>query len=132
VGAAETLGVGRMDGVSNRLDRATLTYIIFYSWQSDLPNATNHGFIEKALEIAAKSIRDDDSIQIEPVVDRDTVGVPGTPDIAETILDKIERAQIFVCDVSIINQDTQFRLTPNPNVLIELGYALKALSSHGS
>ena len=103
--------------------------IVFYSWQSDLPNATNRGFIQKALENAAKSIRDDDSIQVEPVVDRDTSGVPGSPDIARTIFEKIEESQVFVCDVSIINQSGESRPTPNPNVLIELGYALKTLGS---
>lgn len=102
---------------------------IFYSWQSDLPNATNRGFIGQALENAAKAIRNDDSIQVEPVVDRDTAGVPGAPDIASTILAKIEQAQVFVCDVSIINQGTESRFTPNPNVLIELGYAMKALGT---
>jgi hypothetical protein len=102
---------------------------IFYSWQSDLPNSTNRGFIGQALENAVKAIRKDDSIQVEPVVDRDTAGVPGTPDIASTILSKIEQAQAFVCDVSIINQSTQSRFTPNPNVLIELGYAMKALGT---
>lgn len=103
--------------------------IIFYSRQSDLPNATNRGFIQKALENAAKAIRNDGSIQVEPVVDRDTVGVPGAPDIASTILAKIEQARVFVCDVSIISQETNSRPTPNPNVLIELGYAMKALGS---
>src|SRR5436305_3979267 len=101
--------------------------IIFYSWQSDLPNAVNRSFIEKALETAIKSVRNDDSIQIEPVIDRDTSGVPGSPDIAGTILEKIEQSQIFVCDVSIINLDQPSRPTPNPNVLVELGYALRAL-----
>lgn len=102
---------------------------IFYSWQSDLPNPTNRGFIGQALENAAKAIRNDDSIQVEPVVDRDTAGVPGAPDIASTILAKIEQAQVFICDVSIINQGTRSRPTPNPNVLIELGYAMKALGA---
>lgn len=100
---------------------------VFYSWQSDLPNATNRGFIQKALEDAAKSIRDDQTIQVEPVVDRDTAGVAGSPDIAQTILQKIDQAQVFVCDVSIVNAGNDGRLTPNPNVLIELGYAVNQL-----
>ena len=104
-------------------------YKVFYSWQSDLPNATNRGFIEKSLETALKSIRNDDSLEIEPVIDRDTWGLPGIPDIAESILDKIEQCQIFVCDVSFINQGHSSRLTPNPNVLVELGYALRSLGS---
>lgn len=102
--------------------------IVFYSWQSDLPNATNRTFIQGALEKAAKGIRDDESVSVEPVIDRDTLGIPGTPDIARTIFDKIEKAQVFVCDVSLINhRQRKYRHVPNPNVLIELGFALKAL-----
>jgi hypothetical protein len=102
---------------------------IFYSWQSDLPNSTNRGFIQTALEAAAKAIRDDESVEVQPVIDRDTAGVPGSPDISATIFGKIEQARVFVCDVSIINQASadKDRPTPNPNVLIELGYALKVL-----
>lgn len=100
---------------------------VFYSWQSDLPNSTNRGFIQKALDNAAKAIHADASIKVEPVIDRDTAGVPGSPDIAKTIFDKIEKSQVFVCDVSIINKRSKFRNSPNPNVLIELGYAIKTL-----
>ena len=102
---------------------------VFYSWQSDLPNSTNRSFIETALQKAIKSICNDDSIEVDPVIDRDTVNVPGSPDIATTIFEKIDNAAIFVCDISIINPDSKSRLTPNPNVLIELGYAIKALGS---
>ena len=102
---------------------------VFYSWQSDLPNSINRGFIQDALERAAKAIRQDDSIKVEPVVDRDTAGVPGSPDIANTIFEKIDGSQVFACDVSIINGDDKARPTPNPNVLIELGYSYKALTS---
>ena len=100
--------------------------IVFYSWQSDLPNACNRGFIQDALEKAAATIKADDTVSIEPVVDRDTQGVPGAPDISSTIFAKITAADVFVADVSIIGRD-EARATPNPNVLIELGYALKAL-----
>src|SRR5438876_9492524 len=95
---------------------------LFYSWQSDLPNATNRSLILDALERAAKRIRTDDSVTVEPVLDRDTQNVPGAPDIAHTIFQKIEKAAAFVADVSIINAGIG-RPTPNPNVLIELGYA---------
>lgn len=100
---------------------------IFYSWQSDLPNPTNRRFIGDALGKVAKAIHQDDSIQVEPVIDRDTQDVAGSPDIANTIFDKIKNCQIFVCDVSIINQGSDRRLAPNPNVLVELGYALGIL-----
>jgi hypothetical protein len=91
-----------------------------------LPNATNRTFILKALENAAGVIRGDGTIEVEPVIDRDTAGVPGSPDIVRTILEKIDRSDAFVCDVSIVTAgDT--RPIPNPNVLIELGYAIKSL-----
>jgi hypothetical protein len=100
---------------------------IFYSWQSDIKAASNRTLIQNALEGAAKDIRNDDSIQIEPVVDRDTFGVPGSPDIGSTIFNKIDRSAIFVADVTIVNNHLEGRPTPNPNVLIELGYALKSI-----
>lgn len=102
-------------------------YSIFYSWQSDLPNSTNRQLLEDALEIVAENLVEDDEVVVEPVIDRDTLGIPGAPDIANTILKKIDRSQVFVCDISIINLGQGIRPTPNPNVLLELGYALKSL-----
>ena len=100
---------------------------IFYSWQSDLPNSCNRGLIEAALQEAAKRIRQDDTVEVEPVIERDTKGVPGSPDIAATIFRKIDESAVFVCDISTVNRDYTGRKTPNPNVLIELGYAKKSL-----
>src|SRR5437867_643324 len=100
---------------------------VFYSWQSDLPNSTNRGFIQKALERATSSIRTDGSIKIEPVVDRDTLGITGSPSIADTIFAKIDSTDVFVSDVSIVTPVDASRRIPNPNVLLELGYALKRL-----
>lgn len=101
--------------------------IVFYSWQSDLPNSTNRGFIESALNKAASTLTKDESIEVEPVIERDTKGLAGAPDIPKAILEKIEAADIFVADVSIITPKGAERPIPNPNVLIELGYALKTL-----
>lgn len=100
---------------------------VFYSWQSDCLNSTNRGFIGDALEKVAKEIHKDDSIQVKPVIDRDTQGEVGSPDIANTIFNKIRECQVFVCDVSIINNGSNGRLTPNPNVLVELGFAVGVL-----
>lgn len=100
---------------------------IFYSWQSDLPNSTNRNFILDALEGAAKDVKREEEITIEPVIDRDTAGVAGAPDIGLTILAKIDAAVAFVCDVSLVTADAAGRPSPNPNVLVELGYALRAL-----
>ena len=101
--------------------------IVFYSWQSDLPNATNRGLIHQALEQAASAIAGDVSIDVEPVVDRDTAGVAGSPDIAGTILDKIVGADVLVPDVSLITSENSEKHCPNPNVLVELGFAVRAL-----
>ncbi|WP_258296629.1 hypothetical protein [Paenibacillus peoriae] len=103
-----------------------LNYTIFYSWQSDLPNNTNRSFIEDVIKKAIKRSKNTGySIYFD--YDRDTLGVTGSPDISETIFNKIDKTDIFICDVSIINQDYGGRKTPNPNVLLELGYAAKVL-----
>jgi hypothetical protein len=95
---------------------------IFYSWQSDLPNATNRGFIQRALDDAVKVLDVDDSVTVEPVLDRDTQGQSGSPNIADTIFRKIDQAAVFVADVSIIGTaGDQRRPIPNPNVVVELG-----------
>jgi hypothetical protein len=100
---------------------------IFYSWQKDLPNKTNRGLIGDALEMAVKELHRDPELEIEPVIDRDVAGTPGAPDIAHTIFAKIKDAEVFVADVSIINRGAEGRPTPNPNVLVELGYAMGVL-----
>ncbi len=101
---------------------------IFYSWQSDLPNPTNRGFIKDALQKAIKELNRNPAFVDAPrELDADTAGVPGSPDIADTIFDKISRAEVCVFDVSIIGRAGE-RPCPNPNVLIELGYAVQALS----
>ncbi len=82
-----------------------------------------------------QKLKDDASLDVSPILDRDIANIPGSPDVAATILAKIEQSDIFVGDVSIINKRQsrnasgakKIRLTSNPNVLVELGYALKAL-----
>lgn len=107
-----------------------MKYIIFYSWQSDLPNNTNRGFIESVINSAIKDIKDKAEYEIyEPDIDRDTQGIPGSPNISQTIFDKIQTCDAFVADISIVtgNKCKGSRLSPNPNVLIELGYAIALL-----
>lgn len=97
---------------------------VFYCWQSDRP--ADRSFIEDALERALKVLSSDEELGIDKVLDRDTSGVPGTPDIAETIFDKIRRAGVFVADVTLVMLDGE-RRSPNPNVLVEVGYAFGVL-----
>lgn len=105
---------------------------VFYAWQSDSPSKTNRNFIQAALEKAVKALASKGSIAIDPVVDRDTRSVAGAPKIAETIFSKIDTAAVFVADVTIVckilgETAEEGKSLPNPNVMVELGYALKVL-----
>ena len=106
---------------------------VFYSWQSDLPSSTNRGLILKSLEKACAGLKAEGGIAVEAVIDRDTLGLSGAPDISDAILSKIREADAFVADVSLVNildrNIEQYRPTPNPNVLVELGYALAKLGN---
>ena len=94
---------------------------IFFSWQSDVKESRN--LISECLKKVPARLKDLAVIEVS----RDTEGIAGAPNIGDTIFDKIEHADIFVADVSIINANYDGRKMPNPNVLIELGYAIKAL-----
>jgi uncharacterized protein (DUF2164 family) len=99
---------------------------IFYSWQSDLPNNSNWTFIENCLSLATKELKAlEPSIIID--IDRATRDDTGSPDITESIFTKITNSSVFVADISIVNGLSDGRKTPNPNVLIELGYAARTL-----
>ena len=72
---------------------------IFYSWQSDLPNDSNRGFIESCLNKVSKKISTISPFSIDFVLDRDTKNETGTPDITDSIFKKISKAKIFVADI---------------------------------
>jgi len=103
-----------------------IRFTVFYSWQSDLPDASNRGLIRQALRTAASSIEKSNGDLIVEI-DEATRDVYGRPNIPATILAKINVADIFVCDVSTINTNESGRKTPNPNVVFELGYAIANL-----
>jgi len=104
---------------------------IFFSWQSDRSASEGRNLIEKALEKAIKNLTADveikEAIRDELQVDKDVKNIPGSPKIFETILAKIENAALVLCDLTFIGARPNGDPTPNPNVLIEYGYALKAI-----
>lgn len=102
-------------------------FLIFYSWQSDLPKQTNQHAIRRALRHACDRIEDDGDIKLK--LDEATRGTSGSPNIPATILEKISSCDLFVCDLTTINSSAgeKFRKTPNPNVIFELGYAVSIL-----
>ena len=100
-------------------------WTIFYSWQEDLPKDTNLNAIRNSLKKASAALESEiDNIAIE--IDEATRNTPGSPNIPETIFEKIMKADVFVADISTINNDSQNKV-PNSNVLIELGYAIAYL-----
>lgn len=101
---------------------------LFYSWQSDRDRRVCGHFIRHAIEGAIKVLEEKHDIAIR--LDSDTADVPGTPPVSETILAKIRECEIFVGDVTFVGQAENGKLLPNPNVMIEFGYARGVLTDH--
>jgi hypothetical protein len=102
---------------------------IFFSWQSDTDNRVGRGFVQWALDRAIRAVNADadiDPADRELQADRDTMNVPGMPPLADTIFDKIDRAVAFLSDLTHVATRGSGERSPNPNVLLEHGYALKA------
>ena len=118
---------------------------IFWSWQSDTPGKTGRHFIRKALNEAIEALKQPEDVE-EPAVrelkdavhlDHDRQGVTGSPWLLPTILKKIDASKIFVADVTPVSKISatdrngtarREKRNMNPNVAIELGYALKSLT----
>ncbi|USI75081.1 hypothetical protein [Sphingomonas morindae] len=102
---------------------------IFYSWQSDTENRIGRGFIQWALDRAIKALNADadvDPAERDLRADRDTINVSGMPPLADTIFGKIDRAVAFLSDLTHVATRANRQLSPNPNVLLEHGWALKS------
>jgi hypothetical protein len=102
---------------------------IFYSWQSDTDNRIGRGLIQWALDRAIKALNAD--ADVDPAdrnlhADRDTINVSGMPPLADTIFGKIDRAVAFLSDLTHVATRANGQFSPNPNVLLEHGWALKS------
>lgn len=98
---------------------------VFYSWQSDLEDKTHRYLIRGCINQALKQLSTSDRVFL---LDESTANVPGCPDIPNTIINKIDSAAIFIADLTPITKYKN-KFLPNPNVLLEFGYALKTLTS---
>lgn len=100
---------------------------IFWSWQSDFSPSTCRTFVRAALVEAIEHINKEMDVgdADRPEVDHDTKGERGMVDIASTILTKIANAAVFVADLTPIAQSVAGKWLPNPNVMIELGWAMQ-------
>jgi hypothetical protein len=106
---------------------------IFWSWQSDTPGKIGRHFVRDALLEAIEKLQVPEDIE-EPQeretreamhLDSDRQGVPGSPDLAATIFNKIDNAAVFVADMTLTgaaanNREKHFI---NSNVAIEYGHA---------
>lgn len=103
---------------------------VFFSWQSDLPNPTGRSLIERSLEAAVKALHADATIELAERVNvlSGTKGKAGTVPLADTILERIDGASVVVTDLTYVSTRPDGGRSPNPNVLIEHGYALKSRS----
>ncbi len=100
-------------------------FTIFYSWQCDSDKKFNRNFIENCLSNAINRINK--VIDYTLILDKNTIGESGSPDIVNVILNKIDMAIGFVADITPIVCLKEKYLS-NSNVMLELGYALSSLS----
>lgn len=101
--------------------------IVFFAWQTDRPDRTNRRAIRNALRAAFSKLEEEFAAnELDLELHEATRGDPGSPNIPSRILEKIDRSDIFVCDLTTITTPTigLSRPTPNPNVIFELGYAI--------
>lgn len=116
---------------------------IFWAWQFDRPGKISRHFIRGALEEAIARINQDlnidepdEAFQDALQLDYGRKGLKGSPDRAIEILNKIDGCSVFVGDVTPVGMgaphttdegiESPGKPLMNPNVAIELGYALKS------
>lgn len=93
---------------------------IFYSWQGDDEETADS--IESSLKEVIDSLQLELGNNAQLCLDKDTHNELGSPDIASAILKKIDRASVFVADVSYVG-GYNGRKAVNQNVMFETGYA---------
>ncbi len=98
-----------------------MEYRIFFSWQSDTDARINRSLIQHALREACDTLESQQDHRF--FVDEATREAHGAVDIPASIENKVQRCDMFVGDVTIINKGTAERSTPNPNVMFEMGMA---------
>ena len=107
-----------------------LDYSVFYCWQDHLNKKHHRQLISNAISNAIQRIQDELPEDVDCILrlDHDTSGRAGSIEIANAILKKISQAQIVIADVTpTIFGESDVRKYPNPNVMLELGYAANAI-----
>ncbi len=100
---------------------------VFYSWQAQRPEDGNRYLIRDALTEALKLLAADPERPIRFTLEEDARGATGAAEISAVLLEKVETCSIFVADITPVGTLINEKITPNPNVLFELGYAWRGL-----
>lgn len=120
-----------------------MKYTIFYSWQSDTEPNFNRILIRDCINSAIKNIENKGQLKgvLFNNLQESTSNIPGSPDIVETIEERIDNCDIFICDLTITNShgwilaaleanpDLPYKFSPNSNVYGEYNRALGNRSS---
>jgi hypothetical protein len=104
------------------------TFVVFYAWQNQRLQRLNRHLIRIALNLAAKDISDDPTAGIQVRIESDTENELGHVPVTDTILRKIAACDAFVPDLTFVAKTEAGKLVPNPNVMLEYGYALRGKS----
>ncbi|MEM7373903.1 MAG: hypothetical protein AAF587_35100 [Bacteroidota bacterium] len=118
-------------------------YRIFYSYQSDIDEELNDGFIQDVLDNIKQELKG----QYEIEIDRGMRGTPGNPPLAAEMFKKADTCDIFIGDVTFTSSRKKYlskqlialkkrnkelvwrdlkkeeKMSPNPNVLLETGHS---------
>lgn len=99
---------------------------VFWSWQSDINAKISRIFVKKVIERTLAELHEELNLEERPEIDHDTKGELGSPAIVDTIFEKISQSDLFIADVTPI-ADNGSKKVMNPNVAIEVGYAISEL-----
>ena len=97
-------------------------FTIFFSWQTDING--NKKIIKDSILAECQKQKEKNGYNV--TLDEATRNLPGSPKIEDAVLDKISKADVFVCDITPVAVCGQKQM-PNSNVLFELGYAFHVL-----
>lgn len=118
-----------------------MAYKVFFSFQMDTEDKYGKGFIQTAIEIAIQKLKDE---SIEVTLDFGFRKTPGTPLLIDEMLKKSTESDMVIVDLTftsakewldaeLLDEDDTHswfgvlkgkrKLSPNPNVLLETGYA---------
>ncbi|WP_396146723.1 hypothetical protein [Flavobacterium sp.] len=124
-----------------------MAYKVFFAFQMDIDDRFGKGFIQSAIEIAIQKFKTEG---IDISLDFGFRGTPGTPLLIEEMLKKSSESDMVIVDLTFTSSKawseakkikiwgkeikikgkellmldfTQEKKSPNPNVLLETGYA---------